>query len=542
MDEDKSIKENKNYYNEFVKLYKEIRKKEKDKPKLLLHVCCAACSAYPLVFLIDLFDITILYTNSNIYPKEEFDKRLYYLKKYVSDINTKFKTHIEIVVDNYDYDVFKKDLEPYKNEKEMGTRCKICIAKRFNQLFEYAKNNNFKYVTSVMSISRNKDVNYLNELGLSLENKYKDYDIKYIVSDFKKNNGQDLGIKIAKEFNIYRQDYCGCEYSLPKEHKPREISVIVPIHGVYEYLDKCLDSLVHQNIEVSYEVVCVLDSPLEQDREITYKYQTLFPDLVTVHEVNFKDLSEVRNYGLLHSYSRYVAFVDGDDYVSPTYLKDFYEDIVKKNSDIVVCNYYMAYPNKIKKCFPSNPLIFKPRNSLEACRSLCRDIHLRGYVWNKFFKREIIENKSIFFMSFRYCIEDYFFVFSYLLNINSISFINKYNYYYVQRPSSVVHKDDGSLIKKLINSQFLVKYYAFKENRPETTKISYFFKEIALIYSIIIQRKNLQIPLKEFISSTRKQIKKIKKNEYLYEGEDWEKVVASYIEKQNKDFYIDKGK
>ena len=106
----------------------------------------------------------------------------------------------------------------------------------------------------------------------------------------------------------------------------------------------------------------------------------------------------------------------------------------------------------------------------------------------------------------------------------------------------IQHKDDGSLIKKLINSQFLVKYYAFKENRPETTKISYFFKEIALIYSIIVQRKNLQIPLKEFISSTRKQIKKIKKNEYLYEGEDWEKVVASYIEKQNKDFYIDKGK
>lgn len=542
MDEEKSIKENKNYYNEFVKLYKEIRKKEKDKPKLLLHVCCAPCSAYPLVFLLDLFDITIFYTNSNIYPKEEFDKRLYYLKKYVSDLNNKFKTHIDIIVDDYDYDTFKKDLEPYKNEKEMGTRCKICIAKRFNRLFEYAKDNNFKYVTSVMSISRNKDVNYLNEIGLSLENKYKDYDIKYIVSDFKKNNGQEIGIKIAKECNIYRQDYCGCEYSLPKEHKYREISVIVPIHGVYEYLDKCLDSLVHQNIEISYEVVCVLDNALEQDREIAYKYQTLYPDLITIYEVNFRDLSEVRNYGLLHSYSRYVAFVDGDDYVSPSYLKDFYIDIVKKNSDIVVCNYYLAYPNKIKKGFPSNPLIFKPKNSLEACRSLCRDIHMRGYLWNKFFKREIIENKSLFFMSFKYCIEDYFFVFAYLLNINSISFINKYNYYYVQRPSSAVHRDDGSITTKLVNSQFLVKYYAFKENRPETTKISYFFKEIGLIYSLISKRKHLKIPLKEYISNIRKQIKKIKKNEYPYEGEDWEKVIALYIEKQNKDFYIDKGK
>lgn len=198
-------------YNKlFLEEYRSIRKIEK-KPKLLLHVCCGACSIYPLIYLTYLFDVTILYTNSNIYPKEEFDKRLNAVKNYVSFINETFDENISLIEDLYDYDNFRLGLVPFKDEKEGGNRCKICIAKRMKRLFQYAEDLNFKYVSTIMSISRNKDVEYLSRSGERLEKEYSD--IKFIHFDFKKNNGQDLGVAIGREATIYRQDYCGCEFS-----------------------------------------------------------------------------------------------------------------------------------------------------------------------------------------------------------------------------------------------------------------------------------------------------------------------------------------
>lgn len=205
-----------NYYNESLKQYKELREQNGNKkPKLLLHVCCGACSCYPLIFLHDLFDVTILFSNSNIYPKNEYDKRLDNLKKYVDIVNKKFNEHICIIEDEYNYDEFKKALLPYKDEPENSDRCHICIAKRLDRLFQYASMHDFNLVTTVMSISRNKDVNYLNLIGKALEKKYKG--ITYFVNDFKKNGGQDIGVELSKVYDIYRQEYCGCEFSNKEE-------------------------------------------------------------------------------------------------------------------------------------------------------------------------------------------------------------------------------------------------------------------------------------------------------------------------------------
>ena len=203
-----------NYFLESLKEIKEIKEKDK-KPRLLLHICCGACSCYPLLFLIKLFDVTILFSNSNIYPIEEYKKRLFALTKYKEEISKIFNVNIPIIVDDYDYDNFKLDLLPYKDEKEGCNRCKICISKRLNRLFECAKKFDFSYCTTVMSISRNKDAQFINETGLNLEKKYPG--IKYLVADFKKNNGQDIGVLLSKKFDVYRQDYCGCEFSLNKE-------------------------------------------------------------------------------------------------------------------------------------------------------------------------------------------------------------------------------------------------------------------------------------------------------------------------------------
>ena len=199
-----------NYQEIFLKEYREIRKVDK-LPRILLHACCGACSVYPLIFLSGLFDITLLYSNSNIYPKEEFDKRLEAIKKHIGFINETFNTNIKIIVDSYEYDDFRNALLPFKDEKESEHRCKICIYKRMKRLFRYAKNLDFHYVSTIMSISRNKDINYICKVceKLELENN----GIKFVHFDFKKNNGQDLGVEIGKEENIYRQDYCGCEFS-----------------------------------------------------------------------------------------------------------------------------------------------------------------------------------------------------------------------------------------------------------------------------------------------------------------------------------------
>lgn len=203
----------KNYYLEFLKDYHSIKGtcKNDELPKLLLHVCCGACSSFPLPFFVDLFDITIYFTNSNIYPAEEFNLRLSELKRYVKFINEKINTKIKIVTDEYNYENFKMDLISFKDEKEGGRRCKICIYKRLKRTFDYALNNGFIFVSSIMTVSRNKDVDYINEVGELINKEYPS--LKFIHSDLKKNNGQDIGVEISKLFGIYRQDYCGCEFS-----------------------------------------------------------------------------------------------------------------------------------------------------------------------------------------------------------------------------------------------------------------------------------------------------------------------------------------
>ena len=208
-----NMKENRNYYREFLKDYNKIRSETpKDElPKLLLHICCGACSCFPLVFLTDLFDITVYYTNSNIYPESEFEKRFEALKKYVEFVEKACKTQIKIIKDTYNHDEFICDLLPFKDEEEGGHRCKICIEKRFKRTFDFASSHGFKYVTTVMSISRNKDVDYLNMLGEELAKKYNN--LTYVHADFKKNNGQDIGVDLSKKIGIYRQCFCGCEFS-----------------------------------------------------------------------------------------------------------------------------------------------------------------------------------------------------------------------------------------------------------------------------------------------------------------------------------------
>ena len=199
-----------NEYLEFKKLLEEIKKSNK-KPTLLLHSCCGPCSSYVLNMLKDYFKITIFYYNPNIYPHDEFIKRYNVQQEIIKKMNL----DIDIVMIDEDYSVYLNAVKEYSHLKEGSMRCYKCYEFRLKLLSEYASFNNFDYFSTVMSVSPYKNSKWINELGLL----YQDKSI-FLYSNFKKENGYKESIRLSNEYELYRQDWCGCEFSL-KEHEEK---------------------------------------------------------------------------------------------------------------------------------------------------------------------------------------------------------------------------------------------------------------------------------------------------------------------------------
>ena len=185
-------------------------KKENKRPILGIHVCCGVCVTFPLEFLTPVFKVVILYCNSNIYPKEEYDRRLKEMVRYVERFNEVFNQDVEIVLFPYDNVAYNAFLAPYKDQPEGKDRCKLCYELRMNETYKYADEKGFDYFTTVMTISRQKNSRILNEIGEKLSKKYRP---KYFYSDFKKKRGIDRSRELRIEHNLYNQEYCGCIYS-----------------------------------------------------------------------------------------------------------------------------------------------------------------------------------------------------------------------------------------------------------------------------------------------------------------------------------------
>ena len=192
---------NENYANKL----KEIIDKLDYKPKLLLHSCCAPCSSYVITYLYDYFDITILYYNPNIYPYEEYKKRKDEQVRLISN----FKG-VKIIDCDYDNDIYNEVIKGLENEPERGSRCTKCFYLRLDKTGEIAKKINFEYFGTTLTVSPYKNAKLLNEIGEDISKKY---DIKWLYSDFKKNDGYKKSIELSKKYDLYRQDYCGCIYS-----------------------------------------------------------------------------------------------------------------------------------------------------------------------------------------------------------------------------------------------------------------------------------------------------------------------------------------
>lgn len=203
---------NKNYYQQSQIEIDKIKRSQK-KPTLALHACCAPCSTFPLEFLTPIFDVTILYFNPNIYPKEEYLKRLNELKKYILIFNEEHNENVKLVEFDYDNERYNKIFYQYYDQDEGMDRCKMCYRLRMNQAYKYADENEFDYFTTVMTISRQKNSQVLNQIGKELSNKYH---TKYFFSDFKKKKGIDRSQELRKIYKLYNQVYCGCKISYEK--------------------------------------------------------------------------------------------------------------------------------------------------------------------------------------------------------------------------------------------------------------------------------------------------------------------------------------
>lgn len=182
--------------------------KENRIPKLLLHSCCAPCSSYVLEYLSKYFYITVFYYNPNIYPDEEYMKRVKEQQDFIKKIPTKHL--VRFIEGKYEKDKFYDATKGFENEKEGGERCFKCFELRLEEAAQLAKRLGFDYYTTTLSISPHKNAEKLNEIGIKIGEKY---NIKYLVSDFKKKNGYKRSIELSKEYDLYRQNYCGCIFS-----------------------------------------------------------------------------------------------------------------------------------------------------------------------------------------------------------------------------------------------------------------------------------------------------------------------------------------
>ncbi len=187
------------------------------KPRLLLHACCAPCSVHVVKLLNQHFKITLFYNGQNIYPQSEYEKRRDEIKRLLILLKAEGLDDVEFIDPKVDIDQFQKELSFGAQEPEGGLRCQYCYHVRLKQAIDYAIEHKFYYVTSVMTISRQKCSLKINQEACKImENEDR---IIYIYSDFKKRRGNELSSRYCKEYSIYQQDYCGCIYSLRDKYE-----------------------------------------------------------------------------------------------------------------------------------------------------------------------------------------------------------------------------------------------------------------------------------------------------------------------------------
>ena len=185
------------------------------RPTLLLLACCAPCSSHCIDVLRKYFDITVFYSNDNIYPEEEYFTRLDEIHRFTSE----FDSNVKVIDDGYNPEDFYKAVEGLESLGEKSPRCYKCYTERLRKTAIKAKELGLEYFSTTLSISPYKVSKWLNEIGFQLED---EFEVSYLYSDFKKENGYKKSEEFSDKYNLYRQDYCGCKFSIEERDRTRE--------------------------------------------------------------------------------------------------------------------------------------------------------------------------------------------------------------------------------------------------------------------------------------------------------------------------------
>lgn len=205
-----------NYAKELERLIQKLQQEGKV-PRLLLHACCAPCSSAVLEYLSQYFAITLLYYNPNIAPLEEYQKREAELRRLVSQM--KFIHPVELLPCQYDGQAFVQAARGLEGEPEGGKRCEACFRLRLRYAAQEAARLRFDYYTTTLSISPMKNALLLNQLGEEIG---REFGVAHLPSDFKKKDGYKRSVQLSKEYDLYRQDYCGCAFSKAQRQREKE--------------------------------------------------------------------------------------------------------------------------------------------------------------------------------------------------------------------------------------------------------------------------------------------------------------------------------
>lgn len=177
------------------------------KPKLLLQACCAPCSGFLVKKLAIDFAVTVYFSNNNLYPAAEYQKRLNEAQDYFQ------REKVDFMVAPYNHQTWQEAVAGWENEPERGKRCALCYAYRLTQTAKIAKENDFVYFASTLAISPHKDAQLINQLGQEIGQKQ---GIKFLIGDWKKEDGFKKAMVLSRAERFYQQDYCGCEFSLKR--------------------------------------------------------------------------------------------------------------------------------------------------------------------------------------------------------------------------------------------------------------------------------------------------------------------------------------
>lgn len=204
------MEQKRNYQIEMEKLCGQL-KAEGHRPRLLLHSCCGPCSSYVLECLKIYFDITVFYYNPNIYPESEYEHRLAEQTRLISEMNSELSGEqaIKLVHLPYDHSEFLDSAKGLEKEPEGGLRCTECFRLRLSATRKLAVEEGFEYFGTTLTVSPHKNAILLNRIGEEMASA----DILWLPSDFKKKEGYKRSIELSKKYDLYRQEYCGCEFA-----------------------------------------------------------------------------------------------------------------------------------------------------------------------------------------------------------------------------------------------------------------------------------------------------------------------------------------